>query len=344
MLLAGGAAPRSIAAITFTELAAGELRQRIAHYLDALLSGAVPDELRLCIPSKLKGGAAQISGEGERAPGRTDLLDDTRILPRPAADVLRRGDDRSGRRNSRSRSGRFHIRCDLRSLVARSARRAPSGRRSDHGGGAKGSDRSRETPARFRQVEAAPPECPTSFARSGCRRSPRFRRKRSRVPPLVRPASGDRATPKATSPISKRWPRTSNAASCRGSRLRAVVGRGAPRDVAPHAIQIVRSTRIQAPDDLEARQGGRRRWTSLADQAEENYARCREAYGTLMGRIATAIVSVFSSELDGLLSEYDAFKRRAAVMDFDDLLFTCREVLRRYPEVRAPPPASTSRA
>src|SRR5258708_37376796 len=54
MLLAGGAAPRSIAAITFTELAAGELRQRIAHYLDTLLSGAIPDELRLCIPSKLE--------------------------------------------------------------------------------------------------------------------------------------------------------------------------------------------------------------------------------------------------------------------------------------------------
>src|SRR5262249_14593590 len=77
-------------------------------------------------------------------------------------------------------------------------------------------------------------------------------------------------------------------------------------------------------------EGGR-----LADQAEVHYARCRQSYGTLMGRIATAIVSVFSSELDGLLAEYDAFKRRAAVMDFDDLLFTCREVLRRNPEVRA---------
>jgi hypothetical protein len=72
----------------------------------------------------------------------------------------------------------------------------------------------------------------------------------------------------------------------------------------------------------------------LADQAEEHYAHCREAYGTLMGRIATAIVSVFSAELDGLLSEYEAFKRRAAVLDFDDLLFTCRDVLRTYPPVR----------
>src|SRR5690349_24713018 len=54
MLLAAGKAPRSIAAITFTELAAGELRQRIAHYLATLLSGEVPGELRLCIPKKLK--------------------------------------------------------------------------------------------------------------------------------------------------------------------------------------------------------------------------------------------------------------------------------------------------
>src|SRR5436190_22696927 len=73
----------------------------------------------------------------------------------------------------------------------------------------------------------------------------------------------------------------------------------------------------------------------LADQAEAHYARCREAYGTLMGRIATAIVSVFSSELDGLLSGYEAFKKRAAVLDFDDLLFTCRDVLRAHPWVCA---------
>ena len=50
MLLGAGTRPRSIAAITFTELAAGELRQRVSQYLDALLVGRVPDELRLCLP------------------------------------------------------------------------------------------------------------------------------------------------------------------------------------------------------------------------------------------------------------------------------------------------------
>ena len=54
-----------------------------------------------------------------------------------------------------------------------------------------------------------------------------------------------------------------------------------------------------------------------------------------MGRVATAIISTFSTELDGVLVSYEAFKKRAAVLDFDDLLFTCRDVLRAYPQVRA---------
>src|SRR5262245_60880706 len=46
-LLASGVPPREIAAITFTEFAAGELRERIARYLQEILSGRVPEELRL---------------------------------------------------------------------------------------------------------------------------------------------------------------------------------------------------------------------------------------------------------------------------------------------------------
>src|ERR1700730_3945548 len=49
MLLADGVSPRSIAAITFTELAAGELRQRVAQYLDLLLAGGLPEELRIAL-------------------------------------------------------------------------------------------------------------------------------------------------------------------------------------------------------------------------------------------------------------------------------------------------------
>ena len=39
MLLANGIAPRNIAAITFTELAAGELRARVERFVNELLNG-----------------------------------------------------------------------------------------------------------------------------------------------------------------------------------------------------------------------------------------------------------------------------------------------------------------
>ena len=46
MLLASGAEPRSIAAITFTELAASALGARVHRYVDDLLAGRVPKPLR----------------------------------------------------------------------------------------------------------------------------------------------------------------------------------------------------------------------------------------------------------------------------------------------------------
>jgi len=53
MLLAGGAAPRSIAAVTFTELAAGELLQRVRAFVDALVAGDVPAEMVVALPAGL---------------------------------------------------------------------------------------------------------------------------------------------------------------------------------------------------------------------------------------------------------------------------------------------------
>jgi CRISPR-associated exonuclease Cas4 len=47
-LLASSVSPGAIAAITFTEFAAGELRDRVAWFLDEVLAGRMPVELKLC--------------------------------------------------------------------------------------------------------------------------------------------------------------------------------------------------------------------------------------------------------------------------------------------------------
>jgi hypothetical protein len=53
MLLASGCAPQHIAAITFTELAAGELALRIRRYVAMLLAGKIPTVLELALPQGL---------------------------------------------------------------------------------------------------------------------------------------------------------------------------------------------------------------------------------------------------------------------------------------------------
>jgi ATP-dependent exoDNAse (exonuclease V) beta subunit len=53
MLLAAGHAPHQIAAITFTELAAGELSLRIRSYVTSLLEGKIPQVLAVALPHGL---------------------------------------------------------------------------------------------------------------------------------------------------------------------------------------------------------------------------------------------------------------------------------------------------
>src|SRR4051794_7360954 len=50
VLLSALIPPREIAAITFTEFAAGELRKRVTEYLGDILTGQVSPELRLAFP------------------------------------------------------------------------------------------------------------------------------------------------------------------------------------------------------------------------------------------------------------------------------------------------------
>ena len=53
MLLASGAEPAEIAAITFTEMAASQLSTRINEYVTRLLSDDIPEELKVALPKGL---------------------------------------------------------------------------------------------------------------------------------------------------------------------------------------------------------------------------------------------------------------------------------------------------
>ena len=61
MMLAEGVAPKTIAAVTFTELAASELLIRVREFVDDLNAGKIPVELRIALPNGLSDAHRRIS-------------------------------------------------------------------------------------------------------------------------------------------------------------------------------------------------------------------------------------------------------------------------------------------
>ncbi|RWH52858.1 MAG: DNA helicase UvrD [Mesorhizobium sp.] len=66
----------------------------------------------------------------------------------------------------------------------------------------------------------------------------------------------------------------------------------------------------------------------------EAYEAADAAYRRLMGRISSGVFATLFPELDEVLSDYEAYKRRAALLDFDDLLVRARRLLRTHESVR----------
>jgi CRISPR-associated exonuclease Cas4 len=82
------------------------------------------------------------------------------------------------------------------------------------------------------------------------------------------------------------------------------------------------------------RVAGKERSARLNEEATACFEGVDRCYRTLLGRIATALVAQLSAELDEVLDDYAAFKRAAAVLDFDDLLEKARTLVRQHEDVR----------
>jgi CRISPR-associated exonuclease Cas4 len=333
MLLARGERVAGIAAITFTELAAGELRERVAQYVDTLLTGRVPQELKLCFPWGLSTAqSAALRNAASQLDELTcstihgfchDLLRTYAVEAAidPGAEILDREQAEFvfGAIFDQWWRDRLDAPRPGHDPVALVARKNPTG----------AEELLREFAVfrrRYRKARPLPPDLDHAADRDFAESVREFRRWCNHVSAPSEAEAEIEALKKLASHFEHRF------------------------DPAPDFEQLwdlahppwlpimrkdTRDLRDYRQRSMWKRAAGREDGERLADQAEEHYWRCREAYSTLMGRIATAIVGVFSAELDALLAGYEAFKQRAAVLDFDDLLFMCRDVLRGYPQVRA---------
>lgn len=81
-------------------------------------------------------------------------------------------------------------------------------------------------------------------------------------------------------------------------------------------------------DKVETWRSTRREdWAALRVQADAHYQAVVGAFATVMGEIAAAMAHRISTSLRRVLERYDEAKRRAAVMDYDDLLAHARDLL-----------------
>jgi ATP-dependent exoDNAse (exonuclease V) beta subunit len=72
----------------------------------------------------------------------------------------------------------------------------------------------------------------------------------------------------------------------------------------------------------------------LNDAAEGHYATCCEAWGSLLQAAASQILAALIEEAHPILERYRDHKRTSAQLDFDDLIFAARDLLRDHDDVR----------
>jgi CRISPR-associated exonuclease Cas4 len=332
VLLASGVAPREIAAITFTEFAAGELRERVTRFLTDVLAGQMPEELRLAFP---EGATAEQRVALEAARGRLDELTCSTIhrfchdLLRiyaveagidPGADILDevQGDLAFASIFERWLRKRLDDMEAANDPIARVAQNDPIG------------------------------------AEKLLRALAEFRREHRTARPLLADigVSADSRFVRSVEEF-RRWFDATSGPPLANEDVRELEqlaehfrGQFDPLPSFDALWRLAHPTRVSIMRarvfDLQPyqRRGAWRRvagpaeGTRLADEAVAHYNRCAETFRELIGKLATAIVSIFSAELDTLLTTFENFKRDAAVLDFDDLLYTTRRVLRQHNEVR----------
>jgi CRISPR-associated exonuclease Cas4 len=330
-LLASGIPPREIAAITFTEFAAGELRKRITGYLDAMASGRVPKELQIAYPD----GPTEAQRDALiAARKRFDELTCSTIhgfchtilrtfaveaAIDPGADILDSGQADLAFRTIFDRWLRDRLdRLEANDAIARTAK---------------------HDPIRAEQLLR-------DFAE--------FRRRHRTARPLpANIAPGDDAPFGEAVAEFRRWfnsaggpPGAEQDISDLEQLAAHFSGKFDPLPgfdelwslVHPEPVEIMRKQKL----DLKKYQRlgvwrhakGSAEGSRLNEEARTQYEACATAFRGLVGKIATVILASFAAELNDLMENFVAFKRNAAVLDFDDLLNMARDVLRRDARVR----------
>ncbi len=333
MLLAAERKPADIAAITFTERAAAELRTRLDKFADALLAGEMPQDLE---PAFLK---APLSEEQRvflaRAKGRLGELTASTIHAFCLA-ILQ-----SYAVEAKIDPGAVVINGEETELAFQSVFEKWLERRLGHGANP-------DDPIVV--MASLDPRRAVNTLRSLAR----FRRRHPDARPLQPPSYTDAARDFTDSVEGfRRWIGTvpaPDAALADVTALEELVAFFAPAangDLSfAELLPLVRPSNstllgwdrrtfyVYRPRRKEWARTAAAKGAELGDAAGVHYNRCSELFVHLAGTIADNLLANFFDESKELVDAFEAFKRDAAFLDFDDILFRTRALLRAHESVR----------
>ena len=335
MLLAGGVSPRSIAAVTFTEFAASELLIRVREFVSALTGGEIPTPLRVALPGGLSEGqrlhlsaasdvldeiaCSTIHGFCQRLigpyPVEADIDPGASVMDRDQADLAFREIGDAWLREELAGEGA--------GLLAELVLQDPDG--------AVGLIRTvLEHCRRHRDIAHDAPNEPASLAAA-------FREAVDGFNTFV---TGTDVEEPDTALYAGRF-----------GELAEEIGTTLPAKTHAALIGLL----VATPDADLCTQAGKFRkyqkktkWRAAArqaglsqadgdrlnTQADAHYARCCETWVAMQQSTASRVLANLLGALRPVMDDYRDHKRSTAQLDFDDLIFAARDLLRDRDEIR----------
>ena len=335
LLLAEGVAPRSIAAVTFTEFAASELLMRVREFVGALADGDVPPQLRVVLPEGLS------EAQRRRLAAASDALDELTcstihgfclrlITPYPVeadldpgAAVMDRDQADLAFQEITDAWLREELTGEVDGLLPELVLRNPHGTvvliRTivDH----------------LRRHRAVAHEVPEDLA-------PLATAYREAADGFTTFMSNVDAEEPESAAIATRFREL-------GELLTAYLPVRAPAHIvallltAPHPdlctqAGALRKYQKKGKWRVAAKRAGlsQAEGDRLNDLASTHYARCCETWTTVHQTVASHVLAELIPLLQPVMDRFRDYKRSAALIDFDDLIFAARDLLRDHDDVR----------
>lgn len=334
-MLAEGVAPRSIAAVTFTELAASELLSRVREFVAELSAGTITTELRVALPDGLSQfhrenlAAARVAideitcstihGFCQRLikpyPAEADIDPGASVTDRSQADLifLEIIDGWLRERLSGSQGG----------ILAEMVLHSPG-----------------ETVALIHKIAENLRRRPTLSAPSASSLEGHLTTFRQTVEEFSGFMNGLEASEPETVAIVKRFAEMA-AGVANGPDPVTPAGLVCLLTLRPHPDLCTKagtfaSYRKKGKWAVAAKQAGLSKADGdrLNDRAETHYTTCCDAWVALAQAAAGRALAALMEEARPILQRYRDHKRASALLDFDDLIFAARDLLRDHEAVR----------